>query len=252
MSHRRKATGQAVARALAIAGLAAMSAAPVRADCTQDAMIVFDGSGSMSEMGFNMIDEPRIFDARRAMRQAMPGVSPPRRVGLVIYGPGEADSCANVDLRFTPIPDAAGPVVAAVDTLQPAGETPLTDAVRRATEVLLGQDSGGDVVLVTDGKETCEGNPCQLAATLAADAPGLRVHVIGFKVRGDRFSWGGQGANDYTDAQSVARCLADQTGGLYVSTETVDELVGALRQTLGCALLGRVEPELPPTLSSRS
>ena len=38
-------------------------------DCTEDAMIVFDGSGSMAEMGFNQIDEPRIFSARRAVGQ---------------------------------------------------------------------------------------------------------------------------------------------------------------------------------------
>ena len=39
-------------------------------DCAADAMIVFDGSGSMAEMGFNDIDEPRIFEARRAMADA--------------------------------------------------------------------------------------------------------------------------------------------------------------------------------------
>ena len=38
---------------------------------------------------------------------------------------------------------------------------------------------------------------------------------------------------------TVAKCLADRTGGLYVSTETVDELADALRVTLGCALIGK-------------
>lgn len=36
----------------------------VASACTRDAMIVFDGSGSMAETGFNLIDVLRIFDAR--------------------------------------------------------------------------------------------------------------------------------------------------------------------------------------------
>lgn len=32
--------------------------------------------------------------------------------------------------------------------------------------------------------------------------------------------------------------------GVFVSTETVDELTEALRETLGCALIGRIVPEL--------
>jgi Ca-activated chloride channel family protein len=36
--------------------------APAQAQqtCTRDARVVFDGSGSMAEMGYNLMDEPRI------------------------------------------------------------------------------------------------------------------------------------------------------------------------------------------------
>ena len=44
----------------------------------------------------------------------------------------------------------------------------------------------------------------------------------------------------------VYAALADRTGGMYVSTETVDELAVALRETLGCALIGRA-PARPAT-----
>lgn len=223
-------------RAAALA-LALLAAAPGRggADCTRDAMVVFDGSGSMSEMGFNQLDEPRIFEARRAVRRAVPPLARIRRLGLVVYGPGGGASCENVDLRFPPRADAARPLIGAIDRLQPGGETALTAAVAEASGAL---SAGGDVVLVTDGKETCGGAPCQLAAGLAAERPDVTVHVIGFKVRGDRFSWESQGPSDYTDAVTVARCLADATGGLYVAAETVDELVAALHQTLGCPVYG--------------
>ena len=35
------------------------------------------------------------------------------------------------------------------------------------------------------------------------------------------------------------RCLADETGGLFVKTDTVDELIDALQQTLGCPVIGK-------------
>jgi Ca-activated chloride channel family protein len=227
----RHAAGMIPSRLLLCASLMA----PIMADarCTDDAMIVFDGSGSMAEMGFNLLDEPRIFEARRAMAQVLPEIAASRRLGLVIYGPGGADGCDGIDLRFRPVHDAAPRIVGAVDALEPGGDTALTIAVERAAAAL---PAAGAIVLVTDGKETCGGAPCSLAADLAADAAGLTVHVIGFKVRGDHFGWD-SAAPDYAEAETVARCLADRTGGTYVSAETVDDLIAAFRRTLGCDLL---------------
>ena len=80
--------------AVALAGVS-WSAAP-RAegtpgqDCLRDAVVVFDGSGSMAEMGFNLLEEPRIFEAREAVHAAVPKIAAVRRLGLIVYGPGTA------------------------------------------------------------------------------------------------------------------------------------------------------------------
>lgn len=221
------------ALAAVMLGATAVSSADSGQICSEDAMIVFDGSGSMAEMGFNDIDEPRIFDARRAVAKAIPEISRNRRIGLLIYGPGGEDGCSGIDLRFPPVEDAAPRILNAVNTLQPAGETPLTAAVGQAAQALKDVSGGGAIVLVTDGKETCGGQPCQLAAQFAGEA--LTIHVIGFKVRGSFFSWESQ--SDYGQAETVSRCLADRTGGLYLNTETVEELIAAFRKTLGCNVL---------------
>mgnify|MGYP000063649411 CR=1 FL=1 len=42
------------------------------------------GSGSMAEMGFNLLNEPRILSARRAVRQVMPRLAAARRLGLPV------------------------------------------------------------------------------------------------------------------------------------------------------------------------
>lgn len=224
--------------------MAADGTAQTDARCNDDAMLVFDASGSMAEMGYNGLDSPRIVDARAALRDALPDITPFRKLGLVIYGPGTLDACSNIDIRFAPQPDAAGPIIAAVDQVQPDGDTPLTQAVLDAAETLQYRTKPGVIVLVTDGKETCGGAPCQLAATLAGTAPDLTVHVIGFKVRGAFFEWKDTPIADLEHGRTVARCLADRTGGEYVSTENTEDLVRALRQTLGCPLYGDMRKPL--------
>jgi Ca-activated chloride channel family protein len=226
-------------RAISLLAITMLTISSARAECSDDAMIVFDGSGSMAEMGFNHIDEPRIFEARRALRQVMPQIEMFRRIGLIVYGPAlpnRPNACAGVDLRFAPRHNAAVPVVSALEALQPEGNTALTEAVALAAQTLDYTRKAGTIVLVTDGKETCGGSPCALASKLAARGMDLTVHVIGFKVRGEHFGWSSQAQSDYTNSVSIASCLASQTGGEYVSAETVSELIGALTRTLGCPL----------------
>lgn len=206
--------------------------------CNHDAMLVFDASGSMASMGYNGLKVPRIFEARDALRTTLPEVTPFRRLGLVVYGPGLGDACSNVDLRFDPLFDAADRILAEVDSIQPEGETPLTQAVERAAEALQIDERPGTIVLVTDGRETCGGSPCTLADQLVQSGADLTVHVIGFKIRGETFDPTSFGDGGFEKGgHTVASCLSDRTGGLYVSAESTEELVDALRQTLGCALL---------------
>lgn len=215
--------------------------------CAQDAMVVFDGSASMSEIGFDVADATRIVDARAAVARVMPQVEAFRRIGLLTYGPGGADSCSGINLAFGPVANAATPVIEAIEALRPEGLTPLTASVETAADVLDYRRKPGVVVLVTDGSETCGGRPCALGARLAREAVDLTVHVIGFKVVSDFFSWNNPEAKEYADGVTVAKCLADRTGGRFVSTQTVDELVRALQETLGCPLIGALRRPDPFT-----
>lgn len=226
---------------LALSLAASATALPAAPGCAADAMLVFDGSASMNEVEFDISKPTRIVEARQAMRDAMPDITPYRRVGLLVYGPGPLEACSNIDLRFGPIENAATPIIDAVEALIPKGLTPLAASVEQAVEALDYRNRPGIVVLVTDGNETCGGRPCALGDALAREAADLTVHVIGFKVIVDFFSWDNPEQQSYDEGITVAKCLADRTGGMYVSTETVDELAEALRSTLGCALIGRVE-----------
>ena len=150
--------------------------------CNEDAMIVFDASGSMSGTVGLGIATPvtRIDEVRAALGAVLPSATKFRRVGLITYGPGPYQQC-NVRLDLKPMPDAAAPIMGVVNSLTPAGRTPLTSAVDAAAEVLDYQHKPGVVVVVTDGEETCGGSPCDLGKKLHAGANQLTVHVIGYR-----------------------------------------------------------------------
>lgn len=199
------------------------------APCTEDAMIVFDASGSMAgnmEQGI-FHNTARIDEVRKALDRVLPNATQFREVGLITYGPGPYHQC-NVNLDFRPIPDASQRIMSAVNALIPAGKTPLVAAVRQAAEALDLQTKPGIVVLLTDGEETCDGSPCALGKALSTSGR-ITVHVIGFKLR--NFSW--------TGAQSSldVKCLAEETGGLYISAEDREHLVRAFEKTLGCPIV---------------
>jgi Ca-activated chloride channel homolog len=208
---------------------------PSRESCIDDAMIVFDASGSMSgnvKLGI-ATTLTRIDEVRSALGKVLPAVSRHRRVGLITYGPGPYNQC-NVELNLRPSPNASKPILDAVEALTPAGKTPLTAAVEQAAEVLDFRDRPGVIVVLTDGEETCGGSPCDLGKQLHDAAADLAVHVIAYRT--SYFSWTGE--------QSVLgiKCLAEANNGLYVTADSQEELVAAFRETLACPMISRSAP----------
>jgi hypothetical protein len=84
--------------------------------------------------------------------------------------------------------------------------------------------SKGAIVLLTDGREFCNGDPCAAARSLKEKRPDVPVHVV-----------------DIT-GQASAECVAEITGGRsYVPSETDD-----LSRVLRAALRGAA-PNCPDT-----
>jgi Ca-activated chloride channel homolog len=221
--------------ALALIALLAGSAAAqtedeTRTPCTEDAMIVFDASGSMAGNTVQGLfsDITRIDEVRKALAQVLPNAAKFRKIGLITYGPGPYAQC-NVTLDFRPMPNATEPIMSVVNALNPAGKTPLVAAVMQAAEVLDYRSEQGVIVLLTDGEETCGGAPCDLGKLLRAKSRRLTVHVIGYQLKAFRWT----GAQSFLDA----KCLAEQTGGLYITAENRQDLIEAFEKTLGCPMM---------------
>ncbi|MDQ8699734.1 VWA domain-containing protein [Hyphomicrobium sp. LHD-15] len=203
---------------------AATAADDVR--CLDDAMLVLDASGSMAGTDMNAM-RPHIAKVREALAAVVPAVAPKRHLGLMVYGPGSFAKCANITLRLRPGPNSAETIMAEVNGVVPAGQTPLTNSVRKAAEELRFRYKPAVVVLLTDGEETCGEDPCRAARALKAEASALTIHVIGFKVAGAA-TWLAPGTG--------SACMAAETGGLAITAHNKDELIDALRKTLTCPL----------------
>jgi Ca-activated chloride channel family protein len=212
----------------------AAEADPNQRPCNEDAMLVFDASGSMSGNQVLGIpnSRPRIDEARSALAKVLPSATKFRRVGLITYGPGEYNQC-NVELNLKPLPNAARPIMRIVNSLVPGGKTPLVAAVQQAAEVLNYRSKPGVIVVITDGEETCGGQPCDLGKQLHDTAQQLTVHVIAFRYEG--YSWAA--GTSVLDLM----CLADQNHGLYIKANSEEDLVGALEKTLDCPMISQTE-----------
>ncbi|MCB1510120.1 MAG: VWA domain-containing protein [Hyphomicrobiaceae bacterium] len=185
--------------------------------CQENAMLVFDASGSMSMLRDG---ERKIDTARGAAAEILPDVTRIRPTGLVTYGGQPGPTCGGVSLKMPPMQNSGGLILGELGLLEPTGQTPLSDAVWLAAQTLQSLNKPGIVVLVTDGLENCGRNACAIGRKIAAMSPAIRVHVIGFHL-------GGIG-------EERVSCLAKATGGTYASTSSLEGLRDALKKTLGC------------------
>lgn len=207
--------------AVAALGLALPAVAAERA------IIVLDGSGSM----WAQIDgKARITIARETLHEVLSTLPDDLELGFMTYGHREKGNCADIEMLVEPVTGAGAAIAAAADGINPKGMTPISDAVRLAAEELLFTEQKATVILITDGLETCEVDPCALASELESQGIDFTTHVLGFGLSDD-------------EGQQVA-CLAENTGGKYLPANDGDALVDALTTTV--AQVVQVEPEPAP------
>ncbi|PAQ02849.1 VWA domain-containing protein [Mesorhizobium mediterraneum] len=192
-------------------------------------VIVLDASGSM----WAQIDgKPKLEIARESLRSVLQSVPADKEIGFMAYGHREKGSCEDIELIVPPQAGSAGAVSAAADSLKFIGKTPLTSAVKQAAEALKYAEDKATVILITDGLETCNGDPCALGKELKAAGVDFTVDVVGFGLTAD-------------EGRQVA-CLADNTGGKYIQASDEQALQNALVETIAAAPAPAPEPAPAP------
>ncbi|MFD0914798.1 VWA domain-containing protein [Pseudahrensia aquimaris] len=200
---------------------ASLAFAPVsfaqQADDGRNVMVVFDGSGSM----WGQIEgRAKIEIARDVLSSVLSETTGNMTIGMIAYGHRKKGQCSDIETVVTPGPAArtVPQMINSANGIQPKGKTPLSDAVRMAAEGLRYTENEATVVLVTDGIETCDADPCALATELERTGINFTTHVVGFGLSKD-------------EGQQVA-CLAENTGGKFISADDAGALKQALNETL--------------------
>lgn len=221
--------GVILAAALSTAGLAACcSPLFAQAPAQGVTLLVYDASGSM--WGELPGGATKVEVAREVIGDFFQSRDHTSPLGVVAYGHNRRGDCNDIEVIAPVAVHDAGTLTARLKQINPVGMTPLTDALARAATLIPATAEAADIILVTDGLETCDADPCALAARLAAEGIRIRAHVVGFGL---------------TEAEAeVMSCVADATGGLLLTPQSGQELADALNR------IAQIEPAAAPVVET--
>lgn len=179
-------------------------------------LLILDASGSMNAKLPN--GETRIAVAQRAIKGVAGFVPPQAQLSLRIYGaqsPSSRKNCQDTHLAvpFGPAAASSASITAAVDGVKAQGYTPIAYSLEQAANDFPADAKERVVVLVSDGKETCRGDPVVAAKAFAGKE--ITIHTVGFIVD--------------TAARGQLQAIAQATGGTYFDAPVGPELPETLK-----------------------
>ncbi|NOX41434.1 MAG: VWA domain-containing protein [Alphaproteobacteria bacterium] len=198
---------------LGLMGLASPLLAQTAPPSAGSTILVLDASGSM----WGQIDgKAKITIAQEVVGELLKTIPEDQSLGLTVYGHRRKGDCGDIENMVLPALNTRQAIAKAVNSIKPKGKTPLSAAVIEAAETLKFTEQKATVILISDGRETCNFNPCDVGRRLKAAGVDFTAHVIGFDV-----------ANQSDRAQ--LQCLAENTGGIYRTASNAAELSEALK-----------------------
>jgi len=192
---------------------------PVLSLSDRSVEIVVDASRSMWG---RMNGEPKMVVAKEILEDVSYWFPEDLNLALRAYGstsPTDRNDCADSALLVPFGEENREPIRQAIAGLRPLGQTPIAYALNQAARDFGTLQDDRALVLVTDGIESCGGDPVQAARELREQ--GIMVHLIGFGL--------GNAADE--DAASL-QAVAYASGGRYVTAGSAEELKEALAQTV--------------------
>ena len=164
------------------------------------------------------VDDPAKVNRIDVARQALTDVVQTAPEDLV-FGLVSFNACGAPQRHGHFAPDERDRLLHRLGIIELGDYTALADTIASLPQIIRGGQSAEDpvnIVLVSDGKDSCGGDPCAAAAALKAAAPHAYVNVIAI----------GRNAEE-------ARCVADATGGAFLQAEDAGGLTEQLVHAAG-------------------
>ncbi len=189
--------------------------------------LILDASGSMlKKQGARR----RIDIARDVLvgltGDAIPAGSP---FALRVFGHKEKDSCrTDLEIPFGPLDVAAAESKIRGIKAMNLAKTPIADSLARVADDLAGAKGERVVVLITDGEETCGGDPAATIEKLREAGIELRVNIVGFALDDTELKnafryWASLGGGRFHDANDAAALEASMKRALMTPFDVLNE-----------------------------
>ena len=178
-------------------------------------VFILDASGSM----WGQVEgKAKIAIAKEVLIGLIKDLPDDAVVGLVAYGHRSKGDCGDVE-ELVPLSRVdKEKLIKTIQGLSPKGKTPITLSVRMTAEKIRHLEDETTIILVSDGKETCEGDPCALVKELKNSGIKFVMHVIGF---------------DVTEEERIQlECMAEAGGGDYFTARTAGDFKVAAREVV--------------------
>ncbi|NND50507.1 MAG: VWA domain-containing protein, partial [Rhizobiales bacterium] len=194
-------------------------AGPATAETSKNVALILDASGSMNGKLRN--GEKKLTAAKTAVRDLVSRIPGSINLSFRAYGHQSHRSrknCRDTELLvpFGAATTVSANIVARSDTLSAQGYTPITYVLGLAADDLKPLSGPKTIILVSDGKETCEGDPCLLAKKLADANADLVIHTVGFGVD--------------AQAKRQLQCIAKYGRGTYREADSTPDLAISMEE----------------------
>jgi hypothetical protein len=175
-------------------------------------LFIFDGSGSM----WGRIDnQPKVDIAKEAISRLIRELPDNIEIGLLVYGHRVKGDCNDIE-TFAPVGQVdRNSLLKKLNAISPKGKTPISKSLELAAAQLEHYEEETTVILISDGKETCGGNPCKLVRDLKERGIKIKVHVVGFDVN--------------REEREELICIADAGDGNYFTANNTFQLTNIFR-----------------------
>ena len=214
---------KALTAGLVLALLFILSTKLIAQNSNENILIILDLSRSMNE--YINKHETKMDVARDSVKEVIQALSDDIKIGLRVYGHKSGflgmNQCSQSKLVVPVEQNNKKNILDQIDKLDPSGVTPIEYSLRKALGDLKNVEGPKRIILITDGLETCGGNPCSFAGDIASKHPDIKVDVISF---------GRNVKNVSLDSQ--LQCISLKTSGRFSRADTQAELVKSINSSV--------------------
>lgn len=213
----------------------------------QSVLIILDASASMNE---RLENKSKIQWAKDVVIDTLRSLPPNVNVGLRVYGHklgdgigyggyggggfmlrgryggppsgwggGDAEACRQSELLDPVQQNSRANIAAQLINIRAVGKTPIAYSLSQAVHNdLSGIPGKKTIILVSDGQETCGGDPCNMAVDFVRSGVDVKINTIALVTR-DRV------------ADDQLKCIALATKGRFYSANTSAELARSMQES---------------------